>query len=144
MLHLFRSIMFLGLVLMVALPAGPHARAQDTKVRAKIEIVPNIPHVSVRSVAFSPDGRQVLSGSWDKTIKLWDPATGALLRTFVGHSSGIDAVAFPGNDKDYATIERVQLRGPLVALFSGSRVVDTGLVEEAVSFVRRNTTQSPF
>jgi WD40 repeat protein len=28
----------------------------------------------VRSVAFSPDGTKIVSGSWDKTIKVWDMA----------------------------------------------------------------------
>ena len=35
---------------------------------------------SVESVAFSPDGRLLASG-YDTTIKLWDPATGALQQT---------------------------------------------------------------
>ena len=40
----------------------------------------------VNSVAFSPDGKQVVSGSDDKTVRLWDAATGAALQTLEGHS----------------------------------------------------------
>ena len=36
----------------------------------------------------------MLSGSWDKTLKLWDAATGALIRTFEGHSDRVTSVAF--------------------------------------------------
>jgi hypothetical protein len=45
-------------------------------------------------VAFSPDGDRVLSGSQEKTIKLWDGATGTLIRTFEGHSVPVTSVAF--------------------------------------------------
>ena len=49
---------------------------------------------SVSSVAFSPDGRLILSGSWDNTLKLWGVETGMEIRTFVGHSSFVSSVAF--------------------------------------------------
>ncbi|WP_224312118.1 WD40 repeat domain-containing protein, partial [Trichormus variabilis] len=34
----------------------------------------------VRSVAFSPDGERIVSGSYDETIRIWDAATGDCLR----------------------------------------------------------------
>ena len=41
----------------------------------------------VTSVAFSPDGKWALSGSYDNTVRLWDCQTGQELRSFLGHSS---------------------------------------------------------
>ncbi len=47
----------------------------------------------VASVAFSPDGQTMVSGSFDKTLKLWNLKTGKLLRTLTGHSDFVRAVA---------------------------------------------------
>ncbi|KFY30946.1 hypothetical protein V493_01528 [Pseudogymnoascus sp. VKM F-4281 (FW-2241)] len=48
----------------------------------------------VRSVAFSPDGRQVVSGSDDNTVRLWDATIGTALKTLEGHSGSVYSVAF--------------------------------------------------
>jgi WD40 repeat protein len=53
------------------------------------------PRCSVWSVAFSPDGRYALSGSYDRTLKLWDVFTGKEIRSFSGHTGGeVWSVAF--------------------------------------------------
>ncbi len=50
-------------------------------------------------MAFSPDGRQVLSGGADDTIKLWETTSGRLLRTFEGHTGMVWSVAFSPNGR---------------------------------------------
>ncbi|KAF8816093.1 WD40 repeat-like protein [Phlegmacium glaucopus] len=49
---------------------------------------------SVSSVAFSPDGTRIMSGSADKTLRLWDAVSGAHLDTLNGHSGSVLSVAF--------------------------------------------------
>jgi WD40 repeat protein len=52
-------------------------------------------HRWVQSIAFSPDGRQVVSGAADnEPVRLWDAVTGAVLQTLKGHSKSVYSVAF--------------------------------------------------
>jgi serine/threonine protein kinase/DNA-binding XRE family transcriptional regulator len=58
---------------------------------------------SVLTMAFSPDGRYMLTGSTDKTARLWDVASGQQVRQFVGHTIGVFGVAFSPDGKHALT-----------------------------------------
>ncbi len=51
------------------------------------------------TVTFSPDGKTLLSGSVDRTLRLWDAASGKPLRTLQGHTRSVNAVAFSPDGK---------------------------------------------
>ncbi|MFH0824671.1 MAG: ATP-binding protein [Pseudomonadota bacterium] len=54
--------------------------------------------------------------------------------------AGITAVAYAGTEKDYSARERTVLRGPAAALLTGAGdLLETGLIEQAMEFVRRNS-----
>ena len=53
----------------------------------------------VRSVAFSPNGQLVASGSEDNAIRLWDVATGEVAQVLRGHGSAVRSVAFSPDGK---------------------------------------------
>ena len=55
--------------------------------------------LTISSASFSPDGKQIISGSWDKTVKLWDASSGQELRTFKGHTSSVSSVSFSPDGK---------------------------------------------
>src|SRR5690606_11856471 len=54
---------------------------------------------TVTSVSFSPDGKLIASGSWDKTVRVWDVVTGTSTATFEGHSNVVISVTFSPDGK---------------------------------------------
>ena len=58
---------------------------------------------TVVSVAYSPDGNTIASGSEDKTVRLWDAATGRLKNTFTGHTDWIESVAYSPDSRTLAS-----------------------------------------
>lgn len=67
----------------------------SSAVAFEVEVFAPSGHVAeVTAVAVSPDGRYVLSGSNDKTLKLWEISSGKEISTFTGHSGSVSSVAF--------------------------------------------------
>ena len=52
---------------------------------------------------FSPNGKQVVSGSYDKSVKLWNVETGTELSTMNGHSGLVMSVCFSPNGATIAS-----------------------------------------
>jgi WD40 repeat protein len=54
---------------------------------------------AVISVSFSADGKRVVSGSQDRTVKVWDAQTGQETLTLKGHSEPVWSVSFSPDGK---------------------------------------------
>ncbi|KAB8319929.1 hypothetical protein SD81_014240 [Tolypothrix campylonemoides VB511288] len=57
----------------------------------------------IHSIAFHPDGKQIASGSTDKTIKIWQLSSGQELRTLTGHSDDVYSITFSPDGKQVAS-----------------------------------------
>ena len=82
--------LMLATILSLSLSYERNSFAQDARLRATLKGHTDF----VTSVAFSPNGRTLASGSWDDTIRLWNPHTMEHFRTLIGHSNDVTSVAF--------------------------------------------------
>ena len=57
----------------------------------------------VVSMAYSPDGSIIATGSDDKTVRLWDTHTGEQIKTLIGHTENVYTVAFSPDGKTLAS-----------------------------------------
>ncbi|MFB2836606.1 eIF2A-related protein [Floridanema evergladense] len=79
----------------------------------------------VNCVAFSPNGQYIVSGSRDKTVRLWDLHGNQIRQPFKGHTEPINSVAF-SPDGQYIisgsqdkTVRLWDLHGNLISQFEG-------------------------
>jgi WD domain, G-beta repeat len=58
---------------------------------------------NVRSAAFSPDGRRIVTASNDKSARIWDAATGRQLAVLSGHDQAVRTAAFSPDGRRIVT-----------------------------------------
>ncbi len=95
---LFVSLLFFAITLL--------GQGRDTK--SKFDVVRTFKgHTeAVYAVGFTPDGKYLATGSFDFTVKLWDPATGKELRTFAGpngHTKNVTCLAISNDGLSLAS-----------------------------------------
>jgi len=100
-----RAGQWIGCAGLLALLGSTGVGAGQTPPQARL--VAQLGHAyEVTSVAFSPDGREVLTGSKDMTARLWETASGNEIRRFEGHTDHVTSVAFSPDGREVLTGSR--------------------------------------
>jgi WD40 repeat protein/serine/threonine protein kinase len=86
-----------GTRLLSTTAASPTAQVWDTKSGALVLTLKGDHRIT--SAAFSPDGRRIVTGSLDRTARVWDAFTGKELVSLRGHKDKVKAVVFSPNSQ---------------------------------------------
>ncbi len=113
----------------IALAGGITVELWNVSSRERIHTLEGH-HGIVNGIDFSPDGRHVLSTSFDATVKLWDASTGQELLTLAGHTEEVNDVVFSpdgkraisGSDDDQAILWDLDTGQPLRFYAHGSSI----------------------
>ena len=115
-----------GQRLVVATRGGPleHAVKVWKLETGREDIYPMSGHTgAIQDVCFSPDGEQIASASFDRTVKVWDAKSGQELLTLRGHANSVSAVAFNPDPKKNRLVS-----GGRSSIRSWSTELDQGVV----------------
>ena len=120
-----------GAVLVQAPPVGePPADAQKPD-----RVFENGHTSAVTALAFTADGRWIASGGQDKTIRIWEIATGREQRILTGHTNAITALAFSPNGQELASSSEdgtVRMWDPATGTSSATSSLGAGFAEDVV------------
>lgn len=110
-------------------PQAEEALARALRERREMLVATGHEKRIYRAV-FSPDGTRFLTGSADRSARLWDAQTGALIKSYQGHLKGVTSVAFSA---DAARIYTGSLDGTI-------RIWDTETAEVTRTLEGRGTS----